>query len=259
MTTRWARHAVCWLLPALPMTAPAFADYRVISPYEIDLGEIELETNGSAAFDRALSKDAARSETMEFGTGLTPWYHFELELGFERPSGASEATRLDAVVAENTVQLTEPGEGWADWGVYYEYAQSVAAKGPNTFTFGPVVGKDIGRTGTIVNVLFTRQLGPDQGSHGLDLSYAVQTRWRLWEPLSPAVEVYGDLGSITSVPRFNRQQFLAGPVAVGAIPLLGPGFLKGGRIKYELGYLFGATGATQAGTLRWRMDFEIPF
>jgi len=238
---------------------PALADYRVISPYEIDLGELEIETNGSAAFDRALSKDGALSNTLEFGTGLTPWYHFELELGFERPSGAGQATRLDAVVAENMVQLTEPGEDWADWGVYYEYAQSVAGRGANTFTIGPVVGKDIGHTGTIVNLLLTRQLGADQTSHGLDLSYSAQTKWRLWEPFSPAVEVYGDSGSLTRTPGFNRQQFLAGPVAVGSIPLHGPGPLKGGLIKYEVGYLFGFTGATQAGTLRWRADVEIPF
>ncbi len=161
------------------------------------------------------------------------------------------------MVTENMIQLSEPGEDWADWGVYFEYGQA-ASSGPNEFTIGPVVGKDIGRTGNILNLFVTRQLGPDQSSHGLDFSYAWQTKWRLWEPLSPALEIYGDTGSLTRAPNFNREALLAGPVALGALPLARLGLGQAGKFKYELGYLFGATGASAAGTFRWRLELEIP-
>jgi hypothetical protein len=32
-----------------------------------------------------------------------------------------------------------------------------------------------------------------------------------------------------------------------------------GKIKYELGYLFGVTPATENGTVRWQLEYEIPF
>ena len=248
------------ILPfALCVASPAWADYHLFSPYEIDLGELEVETNGDAVVDRVPGKDGAASYTIELGTGLTAWWNSEVEFGFDRDPGAGEPTRLTALVSENMFQLTEPGEDWADWGVYAEYAQGLVDGAPNEFTIGPVVGKDIGRFGNMLNVFVTRQLGPAQDSHGLDLSYAWQTKWRLWEPLSPAVEIYGDLGSVTHTPSFNRQQFLVGPVAIGAMPFNELGLPGGGRFKYELGWLFGATGASAQGTLRWRMELEIPF
>lgn len=237
----------------------ARADYHLFSPYEIDLGELEIENNGDAAFDRETSKDGATSYTIELGTGLTAWYHTELELGFDRDPGAGQPTRLTQLVSENMMQLTEPGEAWADYGVYFEYGQSTVRGVSNEFTIGPVIGKDIGRFGNMINLFVTRQFGPSQTSHGLDFSYAWQTKWRLWEPASPAIEIYGDTGSLTHMPGFNQQQLLAGPVVIGSLPLHELHLGKAGLFKYELGWLFGATGASAAGTLRWRLEFEVPF
>jgi len=44
---------ICVLGAALVLLAPlrARADFHVVSPYEIDLGELEIEHNGSASFD----------------------------------------------------------------------------------------------------------------------------------------------------------------------------------------------------------------
>jgi hypothetical protein len=160
------------------------------------------------------------------------------------------------------VQLTEPGERFADVGFYFEYGQSTT-RGPaaaaNELTFGPVIAKEIGRTVHTINLFFTRQLGPDQTSQGLDVSYAWQSRWNIWAPLSPAVEIYGDAGTLGASPRFNQQQLLAGPVGVGVIKLNQLGLGQAGNLKYEIGWLFGATPATAHGTLRWRAEVEIPF
>ncbi len=108
-------------------------------------------------------------------------------------------------------------------------------------------------------LVLTRQLGPDQTSQGLDFSYAWQSRWNLWAPLSPAFEVYGDAGTLGSTPGFSHQQLLAGPVAVGELKLHELGLGNAGALKYEVGWLVGATQATASGTLRWRVEVEIPF
>ncbi len=249
---------------ALALLAPmeARADYHLHSPYEVDLGELEIEHNGAASFDRKPDNNGAQSYTLEFGTGLTSWWHSEIELGFDRDPGFSQPTNLTQAVTENTFQLTEPGQYFADFGFYAEYGQSLTTgkhAAPNQATFGPVIGMDIGRTSHLVNLFVTRELGPNQDTQGLDFSYAWQSKWNLWKPLSPAIEIYGDSGVLGQSPRFSRQQFLVGPVGVGALSLHDLGLGNAGKVKYEIGWLFGATQATAEGTLRWRLELEIPF
>jgi|ERR1051326_4554079 hypothetical protein len=257
-------HKIAGLVAALALLAPrmAHADFRVVSPYEIDFGELEFEHNGSAVFDRRPDQRGATSYTAEFGTGLTPWWHSELELGFDRAPGANQPTLVTQAVWENMFQLTEPGQHFLDAGFYFEYGQSLtrgAAAGPNQITFGPVLARQVGRFVHTINLFFTRELGPDQTSQALDFSYAWQTRWNIWAPLSPAIEIYGDAGPLGHVPRLSQQQLLVGPVGVGAIQLNQLGLGHGGKLKYEIGWLFGATQASPRGALRWRLELEIPF
>lgn len=252
------------LTSALARLAPmaAHAEFHVRSPYEIDFGELEIEHNGAASFDRRPDNSGGRSHTIEFGTGLTPWWHSEVEFGFNRDPGFNQSTLATQIVSENMFQLTEPGAAFADFGLYVEYGQSLTTgrhAGSNQLTFGPLIAKDIGRFTHTVNLFLTRQLGPNQTSQGLDFTYAWQSRWNIWEPLSPAIEIYGDTGTLGRSPRLSRQQLLVGPVGVGALRLNDLGLGRAGKIKYEIGWLFGATRATAEGTLRWRLDYAIPF
>ncbi len=244
-----------------PMGA-ARADFHVVSPYEIDFGELEIEHNGSDSVDPRAGMGGQQSYTLELGTGLTPWWHSEIELGFDNDPTVPQPTMLTQVVTENMFQITEPGEYFLDTGFYIEYGQSTTTgvnATSNEVTFGPVFGKDIGRFTHTVNLFLTRQLGPDQTSQRLDFSYAWQSRWNLWEPLSPAVEIYGDTGTLGNAPGFSNQLLRLGPVGVGSLKLSALGLGQAGQIKYELGWLFGATPATARGTLRWRLELEIPF
>jgi hypothetical protein len=252
------------ILTALALLAPvdAHADFRVISPYGVDYGVLEIEHNGSAVFDRRPDTTGSRSYTLEIGTGLTTWWRSELELGFQRESGSGQPTLLTQIVTENMFQLTEPGQYFADFGLYVEYGQSLTRgryASSNQVTFGPLIAKDIGRTTNTLNLLLSRQLGPNQTSQRLNFTYAWQTRWNIWEPLSPAIEIYGDTGPLGSSPRFQQQQLMIGPVGVGSLRLSDLGLGKGGRLKYELGWLFGATSSSPQGALRWRLEVEIPF
>jgi len=252
------------LVTALAMLAPgvARADYHLISPYEIDLGELEIENNSAIAFDRRPSQTRAASYTLELGTGLTPWWHTEIEFGFNRAPGPSNPTLMDALVTENMFQLTEPGEEFADLGFYIEYGQDIARppnQGSNQVTFGLAAGKEFGRTVSLLNLFLTRQLGPNQTSQGLDFTYAWQTKWNIWAPLSPAFEIYGDTGTLGSVPGFNRQQLLVGPVGIGVLQLNRLGLGAAGKLKYEAGWLFGVTDSSPRNVLRWRLELEIPF
>lgn len=250
------------LIAALIVPSAAHASFHLFSPNRIDYGELEFEHNGSASFHRNPDLSGAQSHTIEIGTGLTPWWHSEIEFGFDREPGFNAPTLLTQIVTENMFQLTQPGQYFADFGFYIEYGQSVTTgkhAGPNQLTFGPAIAKDIGRTTTTVNLFFTRQLGPNQTSQRLNFTYAWQTRWNIWQPLSPAIEIYGDAGPVGAMPKFSQQQLLIGPVGVGSLRFEQLGLGKAGKLKYEIGWLFGTTSASPQGVLRWRLEVGIPF
>ncbi|HYZ21337.1 MAG TPA: hypothetical protein VE690_04190 [Rhodopila sp.] len=254
----WGLAAALFLLAA----SRAEADFHIRYPSDIGEGEFEFEHNGAAQFDRLPSNSGAQSYTLEFGTGLTHWWHTAVEIAANRNAGFNEPLLVNGLVSENTFQFTEPGEYWADAALYIEYGQSLTRgkhAGPNELTFGPLIQKDIGRTTHTINLFLTRQLGPDQTTQGMDFSYAWQSRWNIWEKLSPAVEIYGDAGVLGHVPRLARQQILVGPVGVGQVRLSTLGLGPAGKVKYEIGWLFGATQASPQGTLRWRVEVEVPF
>jgi hypothetical protein len=62
----------------------------VVSPLEIDLGELEIEHNGSDTVDHRFGVGGQQSYTMELGTGLTSWWHSEIELGFDNDPGTDK-------------------------------------------------------------------------------------------------------------------------------------------------------------------------
>ncbi len=243
-------------------TSQARADYGMVSPDAIDFGQLVIQHDGDTLYDRRSSTGGAQGYTVSVGTGLTRWWDFVVELGYDHGPANEQPSQLTQAVVESTFELVEPGSAFIDTSVYVEYGQTVMrshAAGANEFTIGPAIGKDVGPTTHTLNLFVTRLLGPDQGSPGLDFSYAWQSRWNVWGPLSPAVELYGDAGTLGHMPRFAEQQLLIGPVALGSVGLDEFGLGSAGRLKYEIGWLFGATRATAAGTLRWHLELEIPF
>ena len=115
--------------------------------------------------------------------------------------------------------LTEPGEYWADLGLYWEYSYSTLSGTPDDTLFGPLIQKDIGHTTHTLNLFLGKEIGPNQDVPGLDFSYAWQSRWNVFQLASPAVEIYGDAGRTSPFAKFQNQQLIAGPVVVGSVAL----------------------------------------
>jgi len=242
------------LAAALLLPLAARADYHMRSPNDIDQNEWEFETNGSTTVDRNPAKSHDSSYTVELGYGFNEWWHSELELDVGRNPGPRQPTQIQGGTWENTIRLTEPGENWADLGFYAEYSHATQRGQPDDVLFGPLIQKDVGRTTHTLNLFLEKEIGPGQDIRGLDFNYAWQSRWNVLRQASPAIEIYGDAGSIDHIGALRTQQLMAGPVAVGRF-LVGPL----GDLKYEIGYLFGATPATAHGTVRWRLEWEAHF
>jgi len=243
-------------LGAAATAPPAQAEFKLRYPY-VDYREIELEHNGDTTFDKSKSgKNNNQSYTNEIEVGATPFWLFGLEAESAAPSGAN--LRYTATTVENIFQLTPQGKYWADLGFFAEYAHAASRRDADSFTFGPLIQKELydvmgTDTAHTLNLFFSKEVGRNR-TDATPFFYAWQSRFRLDPHFEPGIELYGLIDDIEAPGKLADQQHRAGPVVVGLHSLA-----PYGKIKYEVGYLFGLTHATENGAVRWRLEYEIPF
>lgn len=234
----------------------AHAEFKLRYP-QVEYREMEIEHNGDTTFDKAGSgKSNNQSYTNELEYGFTPF----LRLGIEGESAAppSQNLRYLGTALEGTIQLTPEGKYWADFGFFAEYEQVHVRDSANAFTFGPLIQKEVPNVFGIdtvhtLNLLVTKEVGPHH-SDDTPLLIAWQSRLRLNPLVEPGIELFSQVDNITSPGKLAEQQHRLGPMFAGAYSLA-----PYGNLKYEAGYLFGLTHATERGTVRWRLEYEIPF
>ena len=254
-----SRTAIIGVAAALGLLAtirPAAADLKVRMP-TVDYRELEFEHNGLVTFGpKGSGFDRAQSYTNEIGYGVTPWWQIEME--GEMSAGAGKNLTFDAATLENTFQLTEPGRYAFNLGFFFEYSQVTVKGAPNGITFGPIIQKELPDflgldTLHTLNVLFARDVGA-YASRSTALQLGWQSVARFHPLFAPGVEYYGIIDDLGRTGTFNQQQHYVGPVLTGA-----KSFSPYGKLKYEVGYLFGMSTATSPGAVRWRLEYEISF
>ena len=231
----------------------ARADFKVRSP-NVDYRELEIENNTSTTFDKRPEQNRRNSLTQELGFGILPTWQVEIEGEFGREPG--ETWQWKATTFENTFMLTEPGKYFLDFGIFAEYSRAKSLNDASTVKFGGLFQKDVSKFINTFNVYLEKEVGPNAGTTD-NVSYAWQTRYRLNPLFQPGIEIYGQIDDVNNAGKFGDRHLRIGPVVAGQYNL---GQVGGrGKIKYEVGYLFGATGVTEQGTLRTRLELEIPF
>lgn len=232
---------------------PVRADFKVRSP-NVDEREIEIEHNFATTIDRRPEQNGRRSMTTEIGIALLPFWQIELEGEIGREPG--EAWQFNATTIENTFMLTEPGKYWMDAGLFFEFSRAAHKDDASSIKVGALFQKDVNRFVNTFNIYLEKEVGPNAGTADT-LSYAWQTRYRLSPLFQPGIEVYGEIEDLAHAGRLNEQQLRIGPVIAGQVGLVE--VIGVGKLKYEAGYLFGATTPTEQGTIRTRLELEIPF
>jgi hypothetical protein len=247
--------AAAAIAAASALTVDAHAEFKLRSPI-LDYGEIEFEHNGDVTFDKSKSgKNNNQSYTNEIELGLTPFW----VVGIEAALGANAGSNIGyaATSFENYFQFTPQGKYWADLGFFAEIERPRDSASATAMTFGPLIQKEGPRlfgvdTLHTLNVLFEKEVGHNAGPE-TPVLVAWQTRFRVDPLFEPAVEYYGQVEDLANPGKPADQQHRIGPVLAGVyrVPY--------GKIKYEVGYLFGLTRATENGAAKWRMEFEVPF
>jgi hypothetical protein len=248
------------ILIASTLTIAAYAtpvradigELKVYSPL-IETGVLEFEYRGARSFDSDPAKNDAEAQKFSVGYGVTPWWFFEAYGAWAKDPGGT--THFDGTEWESVFQLTEPGEFWANFGLLAEYERVQNRRtDSDEINIGPLIEHDFGPVTTDLNLMFTRQIGPNISERGIGFDYRLQARWRLMPQFQPGIEAYGDLGPIGALNPIREQQHLLGPVIQGRFTL---GSLAG-NLQYNVGYLFGLTRESPGGALKFILEYELP-
>lgn len=238
------------LLPALLLAQPAAAALRVHSPI-VEEGEAEIETAFDVTADHRPTQTGAYSANIALAYSPTAFWKLEVEGQWKRDP--QSPAHFDSTSLENVFQLTPQGKYWADLGFFLEY-EAVSQRGDHSsVTFGPLIRKEFGANTTTLNLLFTHELG-NRSAPGLQFDARLQSVWPVTEGLQAGVEAYWQPGRLGAFPGVSAQGLRSGPVLLGDLRV--PGL---GKLKYEIGYLFGITGSTPQGTLRGLLEYEFHF
>ena len=231
----------------------AWAEFKVYSPYVVQ-GELELETRGLFTSDRNSTKDGNKNFIYEVGYSPAANWHTAalMEQTQEHNPGENHDLRLEAFAWENIIQLTEPGQYWADLGLYLEYEKGLLKSDAHQLEAKLLIEKTIGHVTFTANPIFKRAFGPAD-NHGVDFEYAWATRYR-WRPeLEPGFEAFGEIGRVDAASPLKDQVHQIGPDIRGA-------FRAGtGKVLYNVGYLFGIGDAAPAGAVKFELEYEVYF
>ena len=238
----------------LGLIVPAQAEFKLRYP-NIDYREIEIENNASYTFDkRQNGNNHDLSFPTEIGVGVLPFWFVELELETAKHPGKSVSA--DALTFENYFMLTEPGKYFLDFSIFAEYSHALPTVSSDTAKIGVLLQKEYEKTLNTLNLFIEKEVGAHANTADT-FQYAWQTRFQLSPLFQPGFEIYGQIDDLNHPGKLSEQQLRIGPTFAGSYNL---GQVGGrGKIKYELGYLFGVTGATEDRTVRTRLEYEVSF
>ena len=173
-------------------------------------------------------------------------------MGLQTAGEPEQGNVLTEFQWENIFQLTEAGQYWLDLGAYVEYAKGLEHGDDQALEWKVLLEKSVGPWVAVANPIFAKPFGEDAG--GVEFEYAWGTYYRWMPLLEPGFEAYGGVGEITNAQPLAQQEHLLGLDVRGVFT-----FDNAGRLKYNLGYLFGLTEGTPDGVFKFELEYEVRF
>jgi hypothetical protein len=223
--------------------ARADNDFMVYSPHVVQ-GQSEVEAYGFYFQDGRTNLNGTSGYNISVGHAVNSWWKPELYVGeFNRNPGST--TYLSGYEFENTFQLTDTGEYWADLGFLASYVYTKQAGQPDRAEFGPLLEKIWGHVDQRLNLIWEKQIGSGaSGQYMFRSAYSVSYKIDLNRAsISPGMEAYYR-------PVDNASQ--AGPVLYGELHLD-----PKSELEYSLGVVFGINSGAPARTLLARLEYEF--
>lgn len=215
-------------------------DFIVYSPHVIAT-QSEIELRGFNVADGRGEYDGERAAELSVAHAFNGWWKSELYLAeYEREPGAGG--KLVGYEFENTFQLTEPGQYWADFGLLASYGHPKGG-GPGEFEFGPLIEKTVGRFDHRINLIWEREVGGG-ASHKTEFRYSYAGTYAVTSAFRPGIEAYG---------RPDDHAYQAGPILAGEWHVPN----SRGNVEYRFGVLLGINAAAPRRTWVAQLEYEF--
>lgn len=241
---RSRRHSGLFLLAAVVALAQAghaqADDFIVYSPHVVAT-QSEIELRGFDVGDGRPDYGGERAAEFSVAHAFNGWWKPELYLAeYQREPGAGG--KLVGYEFENTFQLTEPGQYWADVGLLASYGHPKGG-GPGELEFGPLIEKTVGRFDHRVNLIWEREVGGG-ASHATEFRYSYAGTYAVTPAFRPGIEAYG---------RPDDHAYQAGPIIAGEwhVPH------SRGNVEYRFGVLLGINAAAPRRTWVAQLEYEF--
>jgi hypothetical protein len=237
----WARLAVLMLISIFIAGGVRADDFIVYSP-QVLATQSEIEIRGYRYGDARTDFKGGNAAEVSVAHAFTGWWKPEIYFArFETEPG--RAGRLVGTEFENTFQLMQPGQWWADFGFLAAYEHQTVANLPAAIEFGPLAQKTSGRFVHRINVIWEKQVGSGS-NHQYQLRYSYSGSYAISGAYRPGLEAFG---------RPDDHAYQAGPVVAGEWHV--PGTTSG--LQYRIGVVLGINAAAPRRT--WLAQFEYEF
>ena len=229
--------AACFAVACAWMQPAAANDYAVYSPHVVQ-GQKEIELRGFTYRD-STALDGTGANEMSIAYGVNRWWKTELyaarfaygQDGVRHPVGYE---------FENTFQLADVGEYWADPGFVLSYVHNKQPDTPSSVEFGPLFEKRSGHVDQRINFIWEKQVGSQAGG-----KYAFRTAYsfgyKIRSGFIPGFEAYYR-------PVDNANQL--GPAISGELRTA-----QGSEFEYSVAILYGLNQLAPRKTLVFRLEY----
>jgi hypothetical protein len=244
-----------WFGIALPAHALDFKVYPYSTPSE---DEVELaywwttfvkSDNSYTYFGNTLDKQGLQQHSLEIEYGMTDHWTVAGYADFEKPKdGEFKYVRARAVMSR--YRFFEQGERFIDGAVeieyYLPYKKYSDAEKIETRV---ILEKDIRQISIMLNPIFEKDVSGSEVDAGMEFEYAAGLYLRATPLLTPGLEFYGVMGELSDMKPKDQQEHYV-------FPRLGVNF--GHRLKFDLGYGFGLTKASDDQIIKAIVELEFP-
>ena len=197
-----------------PLRAQAI-DFYEIQIYEVETAPyhhltLELHSNSTTTATGQWAKAAIDPhqihETLEATHGLLPWlevgqYFCTAKLGNGNYEYSGSRSKLHFGVPQSGNWPIEIGGN-----IELDYMRRQAEKNPFTFEIRPILEKQFGRLMVVGNFAFEKPLSGPGTHQGVQFAPSGEFVYQFTDWVEPALEYYGDMGAISSMPGVQRQQ-----------------------------------------------------
>lgn len=216
-------------------------DFIVYSPH-VMATQSEIEWRGYQYDDPRAGIHGGSAAELSVAHAFNDWWKSEIYVAEykQTPGGPG---RLIGYEFENTFQLTQPGEYWADLGFLAAYEHPTVAGKPDAVEFGPLIEKTVGRFEHTFNAIWEKQVGASAAGK-YEFRYSYSGTYALSKGFRPGMEAYGRPGD---------HAYQAGPVVAGEWHVPG----TTGNLEYRIGVVLGLNAAAPRRTWLARVEYEF--